>query len=233
MKRVLLVEDDAGLADVVKLSLARESFDVEVSPSFNDARTRIKADDYDLIILDWNLPDGSGVDICRILRSRERHTPIIMLTAMDDIRDKELGFSAGADDYLTKPFATRELIARVKALLRRPAQFVNKTVVFGPISVDLTSRRVFKHEEEVHLKPLEFDLLEFFIRHSGQLVSTDLLIRRVWPGDGGSIDSLYSSVNSLRKKLGTKEHEFPLRTVHKTGYVFSLPSVVLGDDDVV
>lgn len=224
MKRILLVEDEAGLADIVKVSLKRESFEVEISSTCADAKLQVKIGGFDLIILDWNLPDGTGVELCRMLRAKQTNLPILMLTAMDEIQNKEEGFEAGADDYLTKPFSTRELIARVKALLRRPAVFTAKKTNIGPLSIDLSTRQVLNGQTTVHLKPLEFDLLEFFVMHPGQLISPDVLLHRVWKSESdASIDSVYSCVTRLRKKLGSDKFEFPLRTVHRMGYVFEPP----------
>lgn len=218
------MEDEAGLADIVRVSLKRESIEVETSPTCEEAKLQLKFDVFDLLILDWNLPDGNGLELCKLLRARQINTPILMLTAMDDIQNKEDGFEAGADDYLTKPFSTRELVARVKALMRRPVAFVGKKVDIGPLCVDLATRQVHNERLAVHLKPLEFDVLEFFIRHPGQLISPEVLLRRVWKTDNEtSIDSVYSCVTRLRKKLGTAENEFPLRTVHRMGYVFEPP----------
>lgn len=224
MPRILLVDDDLDLIENIGAYLERETFKVDLAGNTEDARFLLKDDIYDLVVLDWNMPGDSGIDLCRWLRSAQRSTAILMLTANDSIDSKETGFSAGADDYLTKPFEIRELLARVRALLQRPRQLMPKIVDIGDLRINLDMKTVARGETSIHLKPMEFAVLEYFLRHPGELVKPEALLLSVWDQDSEStVDAVYICVGRLRKKLGMTEAGAPIRTQHKLGYVYVPP----------
>ena len=231
MPRILIVDDDVDLAENVKLYLEREHFKIDLVHNGDEARLQLKDDIYDLAILDWNLPGASGIELCAGLRAGGRSIAILMLTANAELDSKDLGFAVGADDYLTKPFELRELLARVKALLRRSRQFVPKVIEIGDLSVDLSARTVLCKGELIHLKPLEFDVLEYFLRHPGDLVKPDVLLLSVWGQDNEStVDAVYLCIARLRKKLGMTGANAPIRTHYGLGYCYVPPTAGTSDN---
>jgi two-component system, OmpR family, response regulator len=202
MAKVLLVEDDAEIAEVAVQVIREKNHIAEHAATVGEALDRLAASDFDLIVLDWNLPDGEGIEVLRSYRKKKGLAPVIMLTGKTTIDDKEEGFEAGADDYLTKPFNARELNARIDALLRRPKEIVEQILVSRHIELRCNSCQVFKHGEEVRLLPKEFALLEFLLRHAGQVFSADQLLERVWRSDSESMrETVVSTVNRLRNKI--------------------------------
>jgi two-component system OmpR family response regulator len=169
--------------------------------------------------MDWNLPHMEGIDICKAFRLNGGTTPIIMLTGKREIDDKEAGLDAGADDYLTKPFHMKELGARIRALLRRPAAVVSQDLKARDISLDPVTHRVCKGEKELDILPKEFALLEFLMRHPKQVFSAEALIERVWPTDSeASSGSIRTYVNRLRSKIDSEGQNSLITTVHGIGY---------------
>lgn len=220
MAKLLVVEDDPKLSDQLRQFLMEMKHEVETVNDGSEAADRLKFYHYDLVVLDWNLPGKDGVDVCREYREHGGATPIIMLTGMDQLRQKEAGLDAGADDYLTKPFEPRELGARVRALLRRPAQIVGQKLSAGTLVLDTHNHTVTKDGAAIQLLPKEFALLEFFMRHTDQVFSQEALLERVWNSESEStISTVYSYIKTLRKKLG--EDGQMIRTVHGLGYRFS------------
>src|SRR5712664_3431981 len=169
--RVLLVEDDPGLAAIIKTGFAEHGVQVVTVPSYTEGKLKATLGSFDVLILDVMLPGGNGFDLCRELRAREVATPILMLTARDAVDDRVAGLEVGADDYLTKPFAFRELVARIQALARRRALSVTPAVVrVTDLEVDLGSRHVSRAGRPISLTAKEFALLEFLLRHRDQVV---------------------------------------------------------------
>lgn len=225
MARVLVVEDDADLAEGIEQRLTFEHYTVEVTGNGADALEMLKIYQYDLVVLDWNLPELTGVDICRRFRAQGGVTPILMLTGEADIAHKEAGLDSGADDYLTKPFEHRELLARVRALLRRPREFQGEKLTAGGIVMDLETRSVTKDGKEIHLKPLEFMLLEFFMRNPNRVFSQEALLERVWPpGTDASNENVRTYIKTLRKQIDRPQGESLIRTIYGAGYKFEIPS---------
>jgi two-component system, OmpR family, response regulator len=174
---------------------------------------------YDVIVLDWDLPGATGVEICTSFRAKGGNTPIIMLTGKSTLRDKEEGLDSGADDYLTKPFHIKELSARIRALLRRPLSVTGNTLKVGDITLCPISYKVTKAEQEVQLLPREFALLEFLMRHPGQVFGAEALLDRVWNSDSeASPDALRTCMKRLRKKIESPEGDSIIKTVHGVGY---------------
>jgi DNA-binding response OmpR family regulator len=230
MQRVLVVEDEESIASFVALYLRKGGFAVTIVGSGTEALTRASTDAPALIVLDLALPDIDGIDVCRRIRQRS-DVPILMLTARDDDVDKIIGLEVGADDYLTKPFNPRELVARVKSILRRAApnrrRVESAVLSHGELSVDAGRREVTVGGREVQLAPKEFDLLWELLDHRGIVLTRDQLLERVWgytfAGDTRTVDV---HVRQLRRKLGDA---CPVVTVWGVGYKVSAeprPAVV-------
>lgn len=184
IKKILVVDDEADIVELVSYNLKKEGYDVFSAPDGEDALNKIKKGDYDFIILDLMLPGIQGMEICRIIRSdpRTRHLPIIMLTAKSEEIDRVLGLETGADDYLTKPFSPRELLARVKAVLRRLAERPpeDKVIRIGDLSINTATYSVSKHERPLNLSSTEFRLLLYLAERKGKVFSRDQLLDAVW-----------------------------------------------------
>jgi DNA-binding response OmpR family regulator len=219
---VLIVEDEASIASFVSLYLKKAGYGVKAVSSGGDALAQVEADQPALIILDLMLPDMDGIEVCRRIRQR-RDIPILMLTARDEDIDKIIGLEVGADDYLTKPFNPRELVARVKSILRRSApsrrDSESAEITHGDLHVDSGRREVHVGEQEIQLAPKEFDLLWELLDHRGLVLTRDQLLERVWgytfAGDTRTVDV---HVRQLRRKLGDAS---PIVTVWGVGYKVS------------
>jgi DNA-binding response OmpR family regulator len=202
MAKVLLIEDDNDLANMVRTFLLFEHHTVDRLANGSEASDRLKTFEYDIIILDWNLPGMSGIEILRAYRDQGGTAPILMLTGKSTINDKEQGLDNGVDDYLTKPFDMRELGARIRALLRRPAVMSSNILTTAGISLDTSNYSVVKDGESLNLVPKEFQLLEFLMRHPNQVFTTTALLNRVWPTDSESTEeALRTTIKRLRKKI--------------------------------
>jgi DNA-binding response OmpR family regulator len=218
MAKVLLVEDDKDLANMVRTYLLFEHHAVESLFDGKDAADYLRHYPYDIIILDWDLPEKSGIEVLKEFRERGGTTPVLMLTGKTGLTDKEEGLDAGADDYLAKPFEMRELGARVRALLRRPSVILSNTLRAGDIVLDATKYRVWKTDKPVSLVPKEFKLLEFFMRHPNQVFTPEALLNRVWPTESESTEeALRTAIKRLRKKVDPEGTI--LRTIHGVGYI--------------
>lgn len=220
MAKILLIEDDIDLAGMVLDWLAHEHYTVEVVHTGSEGLERLQLSSYDAVVVDWELPGMSGVQICREFRREGGTTPMIMLTGKDAIADKEEGLDSGVDDYLTKPFNMKELSARLRAVLRRPASLVENVLRARDIELEPTKYWVKKGGIEIQLLPKEFSLLEFFIRHPNQVFSADALIQRVWLSDTEATgDAIRTCLKRLRKKLDDTDEANPIiQTVHGVGY---------------
>lgn len=223
MAKILLVEDNDDLANTVRTFLLFEHHTIDHINDGQDAYQQLRAFQYDLVILDWNLPRMNGIDILRRFRELGGATPVILLTGHDTVEEKEQGLDTGADDYLTKPFQMKELGARVRALLRRPAAVNNSNnLQAGNISIDTQKYRVTVKGESVTLVPREFQLLEFFMRHPNQVFSPEALLNRVWPSDSdATTEALRTALKRLRKKVDPDSNL--IRTVHGVGYILEVP----------
>jgi DNA-binding response OmpR family regulator len=218
--RILVVEDEESIRDFVEMGLKYEGFDValtEDGPGALDAFDRQRPD---LVILDLNLPGMDGLDVCRQIR-RRGDVPVIMLTARAEVDERVEGLEAGADDYLPKPFKFKELLARVRAVLRRRISAVERVLRFGPVELNRDTREVFRDGQPVALTPREFELLEVFMLHPRQVMTREILLDRVWGtdylGDGNLIEV---HISALRDKLGDRDRRM-IRTVRGVGYALS------------
>ncbi|MEL6379278.1 MAG: phosphate regulon transcriptional regulator PhoB [Pseudomonadota bacterium] len=219
---ILVVEDEEALATLLDYNLGKEGFKVTLARDGEEALFAIKEEQPDLVILDWMLPNVSGIEVCRRLRAKSetQNIPVIMLTARAEESDRVRGLETGADDYLTKPFSTAELIARARAVLRRIRPgLVQDTVVHGDITLDRTSHRVKRAEKEIHLGPTEFRLLEHLIQHPGRVFSREQLLNAVWGSDVFvEVRTVDVHIGRLRKALNKFDQGDPIRTVRSAGY---------------
>jgi len=222
--RILIVEDEQPLTLLLRYNLEAEGYEVDSASRGDEADLRIREQVPDLILLDWLLPGLSGIELCCRIRLREetKSLPIIMLTARGEESDRVRGLTTGADDYLTKPFSVPELLARVRAVLRRakPAQ-VSDLLVGGDVELDCRTRRVRRAGIELHLGPTEFRLLEFLMQSPGRVFSREQLLDSVW-GRDVYIDerTVDVHVGRLRKALDAPDGPDPIRTVRGSGYAF-------------
>lgn len=221
---ILVVEDETALAELIRYNLEAEGFRTSLASNGEEAELLLAEDSFDLMVLDWMLPGLSGLELCRRLRRRDatRALPVLMLTARGEEDDRVRGLSTGADDYVVKPFSVPEMVARVKALLRRASpQLVADTLQRGEIVLDRTQYRVTRRAREVRLGPTEFKLLEFFMENAGRVLSRQQLLDGVWGRDafidGRTVDV---HVGRLRKALIRGSDSDPIRTVRGAGYAF-------------
>jgi two-component system phosphate regulon response regulator PhoB len=220
--RVLIVEDEEPLSLLLRYNLEAEGFRVEVSARGDEADIRLREEAPDLLLLDWMLPGLSGIELCRRLRGRREteNLPIIMLTARGEEAERVRGLATGADDYIVKPFSVPELLARVKALLRRanPERLADQLEA-GDMRLDRVTRRVWRGGDELHLGPTEFRLLEFLMEKPGRVYSRSQLLDAVW-GRDAEIDERTVDVHigRLRKAISGGDQRDPIRTVRGAGY---------------
>ncbi|MBM3576598.1 MAG: phosphate regulon transcriptional regulatory protein PhoB [Alphaproteobacteria bacterium] len=222
--RILVVEDETSLATLLVYNLEAEGYQVEHVDNGDEAELRLAESPPDLVILDWMLPGVSGLEICRRLRARDnaKDMPVIMLTARGEEGERVRGLSVGADDYVVKPFSTPELMARVRALLRRARpERVASRLTLGDIDLDRDTRRVRRSGREIHLGPTEFRLLEYFMEKPGRVFTRAQLLDSVW-GMSAEIDerTVDVHVGRLRKALIRGREKDPIRTVRGAGYSF-------------
>ncbi len=220
--RILVVEDEDALCTLLEYNLEASGFTPTIVRDGDEALLRLREDEYDLAILDWMLPGTSGIEICRQLRARAetRALPVIMLTARGEETDRIRGLDIGADDYVTKPFSVSELMARIRAILRRHGGEQDGLRV-GDISLDQNTHRVHRAKREIHLGPTEFRLLQTLMRRPGRVYSREQLLDMVWGRDvyveARTVDV---HIGRLRKALNRPGETDPLRTVRATGYSF-------------
>jgi DNA-binding response OmpR family regulator len=219
--RILLVEDDVRVAEALGQALRGQNHALDAVGTCTGAREYVRGGEYELAIIDIGLPDGTGVDLCRELRAGGRDLPILLLTARGAVSDRVGGLDAGADDYMAKPFATEELLARVRALGRRGPRWKDSKRTFGRLVVDLDRRSCTKDGATVPLTPREFDLVSLLAWRDGRVVPRDEVLETVW-GDvtEGAARSLDVLVARLRRKLDDPEGPSYIRTIRQVGYAW-------------
>jgi len=219
-RRIAVIEDEQTIASAVAARLRTEGFDVEVAYDGLDGVDLVRRYAPDLVVLDLMLPGLDGIEVCREIQ-RDRQVPVVMLTARDSETDKLVGLGVGADDYMTKPFSPRELVARIRAVLRRVARAPEPelpAIRYGAFELDPARREVRREGRRVHLTPTEFDLVHFLARTPHVVYGRPRLLREVWGyRDGAGERTVDSHVRALRRKLGSDV----IRTVHGVGYAFS------------
>src|SRR5947207_2532903 len=220
--RVLVVEDERKLANVLASALSAEQYDVMVASDGDDGLTRATSEAFDAVVLDVMLPGRSGLDILQALRHSRNPTPVLILTARDGIEDRVLGLDLGADDYLVKPFALPELLARVRALVRRGRPTQVFRLAAADLELDVVTRRAARGERLLDLTMREFELLEYLLRHQGHLVSREMLAREVWkePRRATPLDNVIDvQMTRLRKKVDAETGQRLIHTVRGVGFV--------------
>lgn len=200
--RILIIEDDHKIANAIKKGLEQEHFAVDTSYDGKDGLGQARTISYDLIILDRMLPEVDGIEICRILRKNHDNSPIIMLTAKDALNDKVDGLNAGADDYLTKPFAFEELLARMRALIRRPKNLADTVLRAGDLLLNTITFEVKRQHHHISLSSKEFALLEYLMRNQGRILTKDSIISHVWDYDADILpNTVEVYIGYLRNKI--------------------------------
>jgi two-component system response regulator MprA len=215
---ILVVDDDAGLRRALRRVLVAHGFDVEVAEDGTAAIDRVRSGGVDLVVLDVMMPGPDGIEVCERLRTAGDPLPVLMLTARDAVRDRVAGLEAGADDYLVKPFANEELVARVRALLRRVGGSSDR-LAFADLELDLHTRDAYRAGRMITLSPIEFDLLELLLRHPRQVLSRRVIYERVWGYDASlSSNSLDVFVGHLRRKLEAEGEPRLIQTMRGVGF---------------
>jgi heavy metal response regulator len=221
---ILLVEDEKKVASFIQRGLEAEHYTVDVAHDGEIGLIRVFDGDYDLLILDVMLPKRDGLSVLHEVRRHKLNIPVLLLTARDTVADKVAGLDHGADDYLTKPFAFEELLARVRALLRRGAPMPAPVLTLADLRLDLVTRQVTRANKRIELTAKEFALLEFFLRHPGRVLSRTLIAQHVWGVDFDTFTNVIDVyVNYLRKKIDTDCEPKLLHTVRGAGYVLKVP----------
>ncbi|MBX9693366.1 MAG: response regulator transcription factor [Cyanobacteria bacterium] len=220
MIRVLIVEDDLASSKLLSDFLTSEHYSVVATDNGSGAISLLENEQFDMAIIDWELPDISGVEIIKASRERGLQTKFLMLTGRQHALDKVEGLDSGADDYLTKPFEIAELSARVRALMRRPEDMKPTVIKYGVVTLDTVSHKVHIRGEEVKMLPTEYALLEFFLRYPNQVFSIAAILDRVWHSESDASESAVRTyITRLRNKLATNEEESPrIISVHGYGY---------------
>jgi DNA-binding response OmpR family regulator len=224
--RILIVEDEKRVAQFLRKGFEAETMAVDIASDGHEGAALARANEYDAIVLDLMLPGKSGIEVLKEIRGAGRHTPILILSARGEVEDRVEGLNLGADDYLPKPFAFAELLARVRALLRRPGAEGERGSVLhvDNLSVDPVSRSVKRGERSIDLTNKEFQLLEYLVRHKNRVLSRVLIIEHIWDMqfDGGTniVDVV---INRLRRKIDDGERTALIRTVRGVGYVLEEP----------
>lgn len=219
MKKILIIEDESSISDFVKLELEYEGYQVSIKEDGREGLKEALENDYDLIILDIMLPSMNGFEICRRLK-REKNTPIIMLSAKDSVTDKVNGLQIGADDYIPKPFAIEELLARINAIFRRVDSLDNHIVKFKDLVINRNSRTVSRNDKEINLTTKEYELLMILIDNKDKVVTRDELLDKIWGYEyepETNITDVY--VRYLRSKLNNKNKEEYIQTIRSVGYI--------------
>lgn len=223
--RLLIVEDEKKVASFLERGLKEEGYVVDIAHDGEKGWEYAMTNEYDLLILDWMLPQMSGIELCQKYRAAGKTAPVLILTAKDSVEDKIKGLDQGADDYLTKPFSFEELLARVRALFRRPTHLADKTVLeCAQLKMDLIKRQAWVGTEEVSLSQKEFSLLEFLMRHVGEVVSRTAIAEHVWDLHFDPMSNTIDVfINFLRKKIGEAASNSKIETVRGVGYRLACP----------
>lgn len=222
--RILVVDDDRRLCSIIKRGLLEEAYAVDVAYDGEDGQYLAEVNPNDLIILDIMMPKKDGLQMCRGLRAKGVNTPILMLTARDAVEDRVKGLDAGADDYLVKPFAFNELLARVRALLRREGMFKSPEIVVGDLVLNTLTREVRRGDRAIELTTKEYVILEYFMRHPNVVVTRTMLEEHAWDYDFDSMSNLIDVyIRRLRSKIDADGENSLIQTVRGAGYRLKAP----------
>ena len=219
--KLLVVEDNQELLDIIVVTLIKEKYQCEKATTFQEANEKIHLYTYDILIIDINLPGGSGLDLIRYAKKLVPVTGIVVISARNSLENKIEGLEIGADDYITKPFDMAELVARVKALLRRRNFKGSETITYNQITIDTAKRVVLVNNQEVEFTRSEFDILLFFFSNPGRVLTKETIAEHIW-GDNmdlvDSFDFIYSHIRNIRKKITTNGVKIPIKAVYGMGY---------------
>ena len=217
--RILIVDDDRRLCNIVKRGLIEEAYVVDVAYDGEEGEYLADINPYDLIILDIMMPKKDGIEVCRDLRSRNINTPIMMLTAKDVVEDRVKGLDAGADDYLVKPFAFSELLARIRALLRRESSSKSAELQVGDLVLNTRTRELWKEKRIIEMTTKEYTILEYLMRHPNMVVTRTMIEEHAWDYDFDSLSNLVDVyIRRLRRKIDDGKKESTIQTIRGAGY---------------
>lgn len=218
MPKVLIVEDDARIAEPLKQSLELDHFVVDVAQDGLEGWSYLTSSEYDLVVLDLNLPKLDGLSLCKRLRAQEIPVPVLMLTARDTTSDAIIGLESGADDYVVKPFELALLKARLRSLLRRPPAFRSTDLKFLDLRLDTATRQAYCFDQELQFTAKEYGILEYLARHPGQIFNKEQLLERLWGWESPQSDVIKAHIKTLRKKIKSAGGRDPIDTVFGFGY---------------
>lgn len=223
--KILIIEDNPLLLDMLEQTLQSTGYKCETATKYAEAAEKIVMYEYDVLLVDINLPDGSGLDLIRLIKLEKPSAGIIVISARNSLDNKIEGLNLGADDYMTKPFDMSELIARVKALLRRRNFMGSESLHFGKLEIDTNARLIMVNSNPLELTKSEYDILLFFISNVGRVLTRESIAEHIW-GDNmdlaDSHDFIYSHIKNLRKKITTAGVSDPIKTIYGVGYKFEL-----------
>ena len=218
--KILIAEDETSIANALKVMLTNQNYLVDVVYNGEDAIDYITYFSYDVLILDIMMPKSDGITVLKETRKKGITTPTLLLTAKSDIDDRVIGLDAGADDYLAKPFASKEFLARVRALTRRCETYNSNTITFGNTTLDCNQYILTAHQNNTRLNNKEFQLMELFLRHPHQIFSTERIMELVWEQDSNSdLDVVWTYIGFLRKKLKSIDSAITIKTIRGAGYL--------------
>ncbi len=222
--RILVVDDDRRLCGIIKRGLLEEGYAVDVAHDGEEGGYLAESESYDVIILDIMMPIKDGLEVCRSLREKRVNIPILMLTARDSVEDRVTGLDAGADDYLVKPFAFNELLARIRALLRREGASKSPRIHVGDLMLDTVTRESWRGQRLIELTTKEYTILEYFMRHPNMVITRTMLQEHAWDYDFDSLSNLIDVyIRRLRRKIDNGEPESMFQTVRGAGYRLRAP----------
>ncbi len=220
--KILIIEDDQSLLQNTQTQFAKAGFGVDTAESAEEGLNQLDVNEYDCVVLDINLPDGNGFEVCQKVRQKENTTPIIIMTARDAVSDKIKGLDLGADDYVLKPVDSLELIARVKALIRRNSKKPLPVLVVGDLEVDTQTRRVKRAGKDIELPSKEFAVLELLARHSDEVVTRSMLMEHIWGSDFETFSNVVDVyIRNLRRKVDIAGKKKLIHTIRGGGYSLS------------
>ena len=224
--RLLLAEDERDLADALEAMLKHNNYSVDVVNNGQDALDYLMLDDYDGAILDVMMPQMDGVTVVKKLRENKKNTPVLLLTAKSEIEDKVYGLDSGADDYLTKPFVTRELLARVRSMTRRQATFTSNVLELGNVSLSKYTFELSTEKDKVRLSNKEYQMMEMLMRNPGNVIQTEQFLERIWGYDSDSeINVVWVNISYLRKKLKALDANIQIKATRNVGYTLEIVDV--------
>ena len=224
--RLLLAEDEKDLADALEAMLKHNNYSVDVVNNGQDALDYLMLDDYDGAILDVMMPQMDGVTVVRKLRENKKSTPVLLLTAKSEIEDKVYGLDSGADDYMTKPFVTRELLARVRSMTRRQATFTSNVLELGNVSLSKHTFELSTEKDKVRLSNKEYQMMELLMRNPGNVIQTEQFLEKIWGYDSDSeINVVWVNISYLRKKLKALDANVQIKATRNVGYTLEMLDV--------